>query len=343
MPPIRQYQMQQPKNQDEENDTFTSPNSSQVIINKDKEKNRRNRRSPNINTRASRVGVTNFINVIKHLHPGESRTHFPINKESLQEYIDSKRKALIKAGSLEQYLQHIQAYNIALGFGWDGEIFGPIIKKVLDELRVNEEETQKSFEQRSGTFSMNPEFLPGSSSTPAADVINLLRSDYNINNPLFDMDQNDERRGIFHQNNSSITSHEFLQLAGHEKQSSVGDFHANITERKSNGLEAIPMNVIQTSSNLSIETSILKSVTIRSKNRVYKQKIAVGETTTFASIVTFAIKASPPTRKQFVIRSIDGTLEFMPEDIVKQVITDVEHAELLVTLEDESPVDFDYF
>ncbi|CAB4440529.1 unnamed protein product [Rhizophagus irregularis] len=53
---------------------------------------KRGKRSPSINTRASRV-VT------------------------LQEYIDSKRKALIKAGSLEQYLQHIQAYNIALGFG----------------------------------------------------------------------------------------------------------------------------------------------------------------------------------------------------------------------------------
>ena len=88
-----------------------------------------------------RVGVTNFINVIKSLHPGESINYFPITKETLQEYIDSKRKALIKAGSLEQYLQHIQAYNIALGFGWDGHVFGPIIKKALDELRAYEDET----------------------------------------------------------------------------------------------------------------------------------------------------------------------------------------------------------
>ena len=98
------------------------------------------RKQPSIVTRASRVGVTNFINVMKSLHPGESMTYFPITKLTLQEYIDSKRKALIKAGSLEQYLQHIQAYNIALGYGWDGSIMGPIIKQALDELRASEEQ-----------------------------------------------------------------------------------------------------------------------------------------------------------------------------------------------------------
>src|SRR6185312_11535111 len=74
------------------------------------------------------------------LHPGESMTYFPITKLTLQEYIDSKRKALIKAGSLEQYLQHIQAYNIALGHGWDGSVMGPIIEQALDELRASEEQ-----------------------------------------------------------------------------------------------------------------------------------------------------------------------------------------------------------
>ncbi|GES74743.1 hypothetical protein GLOIN_2v1572339 [Rhizophagus clarus] len=76
---------------------------------------KRGKRSPSINTRASRILFT--------------------------KYIDSKKKALIKAGSLEQYLQHIQAYNNALCFGWDCHVFGPIIKKPLDELRIYEDET----------------------------------------------------------------------------------------------------------------------------------------------------------------------------------------------------------
>ena len=105
---------------------------------------RRTKRSPSLNTRASRVGVTNFINVIKSLHSGEQITYFPITERLLEEYIDAKRKAMIKAGSLEQYLQHIQAYNISLGFGWNGQSFGPIIKKTLDELRSSEEEALKT-------------------------------------------------------------------------------------------------------------------------------------------------------------------------------------------------------
>jgi hypothetical protein len=47
---------------------------------------KRGKRFPIINTRVSRVGVTNFINVIKSLHPGESINHFPITKDTLQEY-----------------------------------------------------------------------------------------------------------------------------------------------------------------------------------------------------------------------------------------------------------------
>src|SRR6266542_1367347 len=144
MPPIRDHQQSASPELQQNSEGDSSPTSeksaSMLLVDKDRNK-RVNKRSPSINTRASRVGVTNFINVIKSLHPGESINYFPITKETLQEYIDSKRKALIKAGSLEQYLQHIQAYNIALGFGWDGHVFGPIIKKALDELRNYEEET----------------------------------------------------------------------------------------------------------------------------------------------------------------------------------------------------------
>src|ERR1044072_1498319 len=151
MPPIRAHKPSSPSSQHQQNPSSgeddidqSSPKSDKslsMLSASDKDRNRRGKRSPSINTRASRVGVTNFINVIKSLHPGESINYFPITKETLQEYIDSKRKALIKAGSLEQYLQHIQAYNIALGFGWDGHVFGPIIKKALDELRTYEDET----------------------------------------------------------------------------------------------------------------------------------------------------------------------------------------------------------
>ncbi|CAG8583388.1 36652_t:CDS:1, partial [Racocetra persica] len=148
MPPMREHQSleaQHNPSASSEDEDPSSPAKSDKSMSPSTDKDRkRGKRSPSINTRASRVGVTNFINVIKSLHPGESINYFPITKETLQQYIDSKRKALIKAGSLEQYLQHIQAYNIALGFGWDGHIFGPIIKKALDELRSHEDEMLKS-------------------------------------------------------------------------------------------------------------------------------------------------------------------------------------------------------
>ncbi|CAB5390442.1 hypothetical protein RhiirA5_396328 [Rhizophagus irregularis] len=163
-----------------------SPKSDKSLSMVDK---KRGKKSPSINTRASRVAVTNFINVVKSLHPGESINYFPITKETLQEYIDSKRKALIKADS------------------------------------------------------------------PA-----------------------------------------------------------------------------------------LKSVTVRSKTKVYKQKIAVADTTTFTTLISFAIKVQPPTGKQFVIRAADGALEYMPDDLVREVITGVEHTEIIVCIEDVGPpVNFDYF
>jgi hypothetical protein len=147
MPPTREH------DQKLEDDQSDGPSASEPARERHRQQPQQNRRgstgrkSPSINTRASRVGVTNFINVIKSLHPGEAITYFPITKETLHEYIDSKRKALIKAGSLEQYLQHIQAYNIALGYGWNGQVFGPIIKTALDELRIHEEEAARLLQQ----------------------------------------------------------------------------------------------------------------------------------------------------------------------------------------------------
>ncbi|CAG8718428.1 hypothetical protein GLOIN_2v1770928 [Rhizophagus irregularis DAOM 181602=DAOM 197198] len=88
MPPIREHKSASPISQHRQNPSSSgeddienfSPKSDKPLSMVDK---KRGKRSPSINTRASRV-----------------------------EYIDSKRKA---ASSLEQYLQHIvQAYNIVL-------------------------------------------------------------------------------------------------------------------------------------------------------------------------------------------------------------------------------------
>ncbi|GES74803.1 hypothetical protein GLOIN_2v1572339 [Rhizophagus clarus] len=65
---------------------------------------------------------------------------------------------------------------------------------------------------------------------------------------------------------------------------------------------------------------VLKSVTVRSKTKVYKQKITVADTTTFTTLISFAVKVSPPPGKQFVIRAADGALEYMPDDLVREVI-----------------------
>ncbi|RHZ69724.1 hypothetical protein Glove_279g9 [Diversispora epigaea] len=75
------------------------------------------KRLPSINIRASRVGVTNFTNVIKSLHPGESIDYFPIIEE-------------------------------ILCFGWDGRILGHIIKRALDELKEYDDDIKRSNKQK---------------------------------------------------------------------------------------------------------------------------------------------------------------------------------------------------
>ncbi|CAG8551365.1 3739_t:CDS:2 [Ambispora gerdemannii] len=59
--------------------------------------------------------------------------------------------------------------------------------------------------------------------------------------------------------------------------------------------------------------------------------------------VTIRSKQYHQRENNFVIRSIEETLEYMPENLVKVVITGSEHANLLVTLEDVGSIDFDYF
>ncbi|CAG8635202.1 11987_t:CDS:2 [Ambispora gerdemannii] len=416
MPPIRQHQQQLSNVEAIEN--IPPSSSSDPIDNNNKDKNRRGRRSPSINTRASRVGVTNFINVIKNLHPGESRNHFPITQETLQEYIDSKRKALIKAGSLEQYLQHMQAYNIALGFGWQeynttaaaantitpaADVINMLVGMDIDNSNNNaarkmiyDTESQiqnhlSSCNEQSKTVSvvcfdttsipyviMNQQANMSLSNLTSADSLQNLHQLY----------ANIASLNLPSQWNTVDTSHLYYRI-GNSQHFGLTDgsafdcfwkaFIDNINERekpaqlvlykkqrrlhnaanysnKNHNNERQPQTPESSTSASSpssrkIHTfigstseTIVKSVTIRSKIKIYKQKIAIGENTTFASLIAFATnKAIPPAGKQFVIRSIDETLEYMPEDLVKVVLTGIEHADLLVMLENVGPIDFDYF
>ncbi|CAG8721157.1 19942_t:CDS:2 [Rhizophagus irregularis] len=435
MPPIRDYksaspisQHQNPSSSGEDDIENLSPKSDKSLSMVDK---KRGKRSPSINTRASRVGVTNFINVIKSLHPGESINYFPITKETLQEYIDSKRKALIKAGSLEQYLQHIQAYNIALGFGWDGHVFGPIIKKALDELRIYEDETSlktgnilvvSSGQQQQPTLvnsvisqqlqqtqpfsSLDNNFLTSSNNDLSMNLItidededtNKLSYDDPIDEDISPLNEQTAKVSLdnltspdpiqnlrqLYSNVSSLnipkswgnvdtsklhyrigTSEEsfhyglidvsaFNRFWSSFNEPEVGRDVQLIVYRESISLltsgqrrfNASPEPMYPTSQPQSPNrrSLALKSVTVRSKTKVYKQKIAVADTTTFATLISFAIKVQPPTGKQFVIRAADGALEYMPDDLVREVITGVEHTEIIVCIEDVGPpVNFDYF
>ncbi|CAG8640067.1 27722_t:CDS:2 [Dentiscutata erythropus] len=410
MPPIREHQspleVQQNPSASSEDEDPSSPSKSDKSTSPSTDKDRkRGKRSPSINTRASRVGVTNFINVIKSLHPGESINYFPITKETLQQYIDSKRKALIKAGSLEQYLQHIQAYNIALGFGWDGHVFGPVIKKALDELRSYEDEILKSSGSQSmmSTSDTLDSVVTSSASAPEAmNIDSRIPNLFTINESDVDPIENDissfreqekaskviplvcfdttkipftlldQRTKIYLDNlnfpeplqnlrqlysNVSFTSFPkswgsvdtlrlYYRIGTQDDSQHFGLFDESTFNRfwnSYNDHEAGKDVQLVVYRNVDPDIPILKSVSIRSTTTVYKQKIAVSDTTTFESLISFAIKATPPTGKQFVIRASDGALEFVPSDLVRDVIVGVEHVDLIVTVEDIREINFDFF
>ncbi|CAG8551606.1 1703_t:CDS:2 [Acaulospora morrowiae] len=388
------------------------------------DRKRGGKRAPSINTRASRVGVTNFINVIKSLHPGQSISYFPITRETLEEYIDAKRKAHIKSGSLEQYLQHIQAYNLALGYGWDGSVFGPLIKKSLDELRLIEEEAlalTQSLQTEVSLDSSN-ENTNRISNLMAIDehanidenenidennskIISLLcfdattileqRANINLDNlkyadPLLNLQQlydnissatvplswgsadilrlyyrigtrddsqhcelNDE--SAFVRFWTSFNKREDVQLIVYRKSnndsSKVGEF-TRLSKHRRPGTLSRSSNLFDLTSRRSeplppsktLDTlPTLKSITVRSKSRVYKERIAVSDTTTFSSLVSFAIRITLPPGKQLVIRDTVSDLEYMPDDLVREVIKGVEHADVTAAIEDINTIDFNYF
>ncbi|CAG8550406.1 350_t:CDS:2 [Diversispora eburnea] len=310
---------------------------------------KRAKKRPSINTRASRVGVTNFINVIKNLHNGKSINYFPITEETLYEYIDSKKKSLIKSGSLEQYLQHIQAYNLALGFGWDGKIFGPIIKRALDELKEYEDDIMRSNKQPESSYTILP--IPPTpeensivldvcfdNKTVPSKILDVI-AQVNLDNlkytdPLLNL------RKLY----ENVAAADLSKYWGGNIDDSQL-FYRNCTKDSFvhyslNNEEAFAL--FWTSFNERAFIPVLKSVTIRSPSRIYKKKIAITVNTTFSSLISFAIKKSLPSGKQFVIRAPDG-IEYIPDDFVRTVITGVEHAEIILTIEDIGPIDFDCF
>ncbi|CAG8757978.1 10987_t:CDS:2, partial [Acaulospora morrowiae] len=137
-------------------------------------KPRRRQRSVSLTTRASRCGVKNYVNVLKSAHP-TVELFFPVTKQYLQEYIDAKKKqGTIKANSLDQYFQHIESYNMALGHGWDSQEFEPMMREVLEALVQNEEKCGLSRKQSLTPEEEEDELSHENSNDPSVPTISLV-------------------------------------------------------------------------------------------------------------------------------------------------------------------------
>ncbi|RHZ48826.1 hypothetical protein Glove_541g70 [Diversispora epigaea] len=400
-------------------------------------KPRRRQRSVSLTTRASRCGVKNYVNVLKSVHP-TVELFFPVTKQYLQEYIDAKKKqGTIKANSLDQYFQHIESYNMALGHGWDSQEFEPMMREVLEDLVQNEEKcngTRKntstpedeedellSHEDSNGTSSSSSsssQFIPLvcfdmahdppvkidrqiqisiSNVDPIAEPNLALQQLYrNISNAKFPkkwgkVDPNNVyyRSGTWKdaQHTEIIDEDTFNRFWEDLTNQRVGEeVQLLVYTKQRNTVPAQNMTIqpttIQQDTEMTAVTSKLslapptprkspprlqqvppaldfssgpessapsptflqlKSVTVRSPNRIYKQNIAITDKTTFSSLLTFAIKRPPPTGKQFLIQSSDGELEYMPEDPVRNVIHGTIHADVVVKVEDIREIDFNQF
>uniref|UniRef100_A0A1D1Z9V6 Leucine--tRNA ligase n=1 Tax=Anthurium amnicola TaxID=1678845 RepID=A0A1D1Z9V6_9ARAE len=392
-------------------------------------KPRRRQRSVSLTTRASRCGVKNYVNVLKSIHPSVE-TFFPVTKQYLQEYIDAKKKqGTIKANSLDQYFQHIESYNMALGHGWDSQEFEPMMRDVLEELVQNEDRSGNQRKTATTTGDDDDEALSQESANDPSSIQIVcfekshpspVKLERNARISFANIDQNAEplqqiygmitnaklpkrwgkvdRSAIFYrtgtwkeaphyglsdenafklfweewsnQRNQQRDQREGneVQLVVYTKQRSAtpatmiqplqlpstqnndsltSTNHVPLTPRKSpprlNQVPGLDFSSGAESSTPSPTFMQLKSVTIRSSNKIYKQNIAVTDKTTFSSLLSFAIKKTPPPGKQFVLHSEDGELEYMPEDPVRKVIYGSIHADVIVKMEDVREVDFTQF
>ncbi|ORX97423.1 hypothetical protein K493DRAFT_350079 [Basidiobolus meristosporus CBS 931.73] len=88
---------------------------------------------------------------------------------------------------------------------------------------------------------------------------------------------------------------------------------------------------------------LLKTVTVRSRKKIYKEKIAISPTTTFESVLKYAIPISPPEGKRFVMKDIDKQIEYVPDDFIAEAIPGVEHIDIYVYIEKIPDVQLDDF
>ncbi|KAK9674779.1 hypothetical protein K7432_016891 [Basidiobolus ranarum] len=88
---------------------------------------------------------------------------------------------------------------------------------------------------------------------------------------------------------------------------------------------------------------LLKTVTIRTSKKIYKDRIAISPTTTFESVLKYAIPISPPEGKRFVMKNVDKQIEYVPDDFIAEAIPGVEHIDIYVYLERIPEVQLDDF
>ncbi|CAG8469237.1 18613_t:CDS:2 [Acaulospora morrowiae] len=328
-------------------------------------------------------GVKNYTNVLKELHPNANI--FPVTKEHLKEYLNSKLEDKIKHGTLEQYIQHIRACNIEKGHGWDHN-FNPIIKEAMNNLKAM---TQRYFPDTPapspymGYLSHDndqwqiPNGILFPSKPTLAEIVGGTETEIYNNNQIAEWYTDSEGKLVspfWHPENEEAT-HDHSGLAPIIARIPEGNLiatdeivtpsNSNDQWRSENGklfspfipskLEEnardTPNNQFQYYESPTDESSTTSksdfsdtlTVTIKSRSRVYKRNLVVTEDTTFDKLMFFAFGMNPPIGKHFAIRDDSGDLEYIPSELVRKAITGVNHATLVVSIEDNGLVDFNNF
>ncbi|KAK9718728.1 hypothetical protein K7432_005300 [Basidiobolus ranarum] len=129
-----------------------------------------------------------------------------------------------------------------------------------------------------------------------------------------------------------------LQIFSSEHSPSTTDNFQNLSY---NSLS--PCTTNQHTEGLATYMSNITTVSVRSNRKLYRPRVAITNTTTFATVLKFAIPTSPPSGLRIRVWNTDGNVEYMPNSLVIEAIKGVEHADLTVTLEPVEPVDFNDF
>ncbi|KAK9716902.1 hypothetical protein K7432_006582 [Basidiobolus ranarum] len=78
----------------------------------------------------------------------------------------------------------------------------------------------------------------------------------------------------------------------------------------------------------------LKTVTLRMTKKIVKDRIVVSPKMTFNHLIRHAIQSNLPEGKRYVIKSMDGQYEYVPDDFVSETFYGQEHVDL--SLDDEA-------